>query len=272
MYLTRHLENGKPRWALDSRLLPEDFSLSRLLQVGRDEMMTTLQGQSSTDKAGGRLLAPIDDEQEIWASGVTYITSREARMAESESKDVYKAVYDAERPELFYKASGWRVVGPNREVRLRKDSRWNVPEPELTLLINKEGEVVGYTAGNDMSSRDIEGANPLYLPQAKVYNKSCAIGPGIVLATPDEFRDLNIRITVVRDHRLLFEERTQTSRMKRSYEDLARYLTSELEFPYGVFLMTGTGIVPKYNFTLLPRDEIRIEVGKLTLDNRVAAD
>ena len=159
-------------------------------------------------------------------------------------------MYEAERPELFYKAAGWRVVGPGDAIRVRADSRWNVPEPELTLVINRRGEIVGYSAGNDVSSRDIEGENPLYLPQAKVYNGSCALGPGIHLAGPDELTDVPIGLKIARGGQTVFEGETRTSRMKRNFEDLAAYLYRELDFPRGAFLMTGTGIVPQESFSL----------------------
>jgi 2-dehydro-3-deoxy-D-arabinonate dehydratase len=176
-------------------------------------------------------------------------------------------VYEAERPELFFKAAGWRVVGPGDAIRVRADSRWNVPEPELTLVINRHGEIVGYCAGNDVSSRDIEGENPLYLPQAKVYNGSCALGPGIALAGPNELRDLGIGLKIARGGQTVFEGETRTSRMKRSFEDLAAYLYRELEFPRGAFLMTGTGIVPHESFSLTSGDRVRVEVGELVLEN-----
>jgi len=206
----------------------------------------------------------------VWASGVTYLRSREAREAESTVRDVYARVYDAQRPELFFKATGWRVAGHQAPIRIREDSHWNVPEPELTLVINAHREIVGYCAGNDVSSRDIEGENPLYLPQAKVYNGSCALGPGIVLADVEPLRDLSIGVTVSRAGRAIFQGETRTGQMKRTLDDLVAYLGRELEFPRGVFLMTGTGIVPSSDFSMQGGDVVRITVGSLTLENEVA--
>ena len=226
---------------------------------------------ATDESAAGALLPPIEPSQEVWASGVTYLRSRDARKAESATGDIYQKVYEAERPELFFKAAGWRVVGPGDAIRVRADSRWNVPEPELTLVINRHGEIVGYCAGNDVSSRDIEGENPLYLPQAKVYNGSCALGPGIELADSNSLRDLPIGLKIARGGQTVFEGETRTSRMKRSFEDLAVYLYRELEFPRGAFLMTGTGIVPHESFSLAPGDRVRVEVGDLVLENETRA-
>jgi hypothetical protein len=170
-----------PRWAIDGRLLAEDFQLGRLLNLPAADMWNCLDSAAGGEAPGGTPLAPVETTSEVWAAGVTYLRSRVAREAESTVKDVYAKVYEAERPELFFKAPGWRVAGHGMPIRIRRDSRWNVPEPELTLVVNARGEIVGFCAGNDVSSRDIEGANPLYLPQAKVYNGSCALGPGIIL-------------------------------------------------------------------------------------------
>ncbi len=202
---------------------------------------------------------------------MTYLRSREARTAESESKDVYERVYEAERPELFFKSTGARAVGHGMKVRIRADARWSVPEPELTLVVNARLEIVGFTAGNDMSSRDIEGENPLYLPQAKVYNGSCAVGPGIHLATADESSDVAIAIEIERGGAPVFKGDTRSSKMKRRLPELASYLGRELEFRDGVLLMTGTGIVPPDDFTLRPGDVVRIHVGPLTLENEVGS-
>jgi len=177
MYLTRHESADGPRWALDGRSLAKDFTLARLLRLPAADMPGFLRAMAGTGAASGALLAPIESGGEVWAAGVTYLRSREAREAESTVKDVYSKVYDAARPELFSKAPGWRVVGHGMPIRIRRDSRWNVPEPELTLVVNAHGEIVGFCAGNDVSSRDIEGENPLYLPQAKIYDGSCALGP-----------------------------------------------------------------------------------------------
>ena len=190
------------------------------------------------------LLPPVD-EQEVWAAGVTYEISRDARQEESEDGgDVYARVYGAKRPEIFFKAQGWRVVGPGGKVGIRSDATWSVPEPELAIVFNPALEVVGFTIGNDMSSRDIEGANPLYLPQAKLYTASCALGPGIVLNPSSEWLDATISIAIARDGANAFEGQTHTSRIIRKIDELGQYLGHSYTFPSGVVLMTGTGTVP----------------------------
>jgi 2-dehydro-3-deoxy-D-arabinonate dehydratase len=272
MYLTRHQSANGPRWALDASFLPPAFSLALLLQLPRAGIAEFLQALPRADAAHGALLPPIEAGHEVWAAGVTYLRSREAREVESSAGDVYAKVYDAERPELFFKATGWRVAGHRMPIRVREDSRWNVPEPELTLVVNARREIVGFCAGNDVSSRDIEGDNPLYLPQAKVYDGSCALGPGIVLCGADRLRDLLIQAEVFRAGRSIFTGDTRTSQMKRPLEDLVAYLGKELDFPHGVFLMTGTGIVPPQAFTLEPGDLVRIAIGSLTLENEVATE
>lgn len=216
----------------------------------------------SAAPARSELLPPIGN-QEVWAAGVTYFRSRDARMEESKDSgggDFYAKVYDAERPELFFKAPPYRVVGPDAPVRIRRDAKWNVPEPELTLVINNRGSIVGYTVGNDMSSRDIEGENPLYLPQAKVYDGSCAIGPCVYLSDQPLAQDTEIKISIYRDHNAIFHDKTQISRIKRSLSELAGYLYRETSFPYGCLLMTGTGIVPPTDLTLHHGDEIEISI------------
>jgi 2-dehydro-3-deoxy-D-arabinonate dehydratase len=218
-----------------------------------------------------RLLPPLD-EQEVWAAGVTYKRSREARERESAgAARFYDLVYNAERPELFFKATPRRVVGPGAAVRIRADSRWNVPEPELALVVSPQMKIVGYTIGNDMSSRDIEGENPLYLPQAKVYDGSCSLGPVITLASampPPE--QVTIRLTITRSDAVVFDGSTGLSAMKRSFEDLVSWLGRENSFPNGVALLTGTGIVPPDHFTLEHGDDIAIDItGIGTLRNRV---
>ena len=269
MILTRHLTADGPRWAIDDSFLPPSFTLAHLLQLPRAGGADFLQALPRTGAASGTLLPPIEAEHEVWAAGVTYLRSREARENESSAKDVYSRVYEAARPELFFKATGWRVAGHRMPIRIREDSRWNVPEPELTLVINAHGEIVGFSAGNDVSSRDIEGENPLYLPQAKVYNGSCALGPGIVLAEADDLRDLTIRLEVIRAGRSIFTGDTRTGQMKRPFEELVAYLGRELHFPRGVFLMTGTGIVPPQEFSMARGDLARVTVGSLTLENEV---
>lgn len=254
---------------MDGQFLPADFKLSSWLQQPAAEALDSLSKSQPLGVAEGPLLAPIEESQEVWASGVTYLSSRMAREAESESKDVYQKVYQADRPELFFKSVGWRVAGAGQAIRARADSRWDVPEPELTLLVNAAGAILGYTVGNDVSSRSIEGENPLYLPQAKVYDGSCALGPGIRIAGVDLLRDLPIRLQIYRDGELAFEGDTRTSQIKRRLEDLAAYLFRELSQPEGAFLMTGTGIVPSEAFTLQSGDRVLIDIDGLVLENPV---
>lgn len=221
------------------------------------------------------LKAPIGN-QEVWASGVTYLRSREARMEESKDAgggDFYARVYEAERPELFFKAPAYRTVGSGEPIRIRKDSKWNVPEPELTLFICSGGTIEGYTIGNDMSSRDIEGENPLYLPQAKSYDGSAAIGPCLYVPNEPIHADTNISIEILRKEREVFSGEISINRMKRKHTELVSYLFRELTFPYGTYLMTGTGIVPPDSFTLEINDEIRISIDQIgTLINRINAN
>ncbi|MFM1877898.1 MAG: hypothetical protein RLZZ241_764 [Bacteroidota bacterium] len=210
----------------------------------------------------GTLLAPIG-KQEVWASGVTYWRSRSARMEESKDSGgstFYDKVYEAERPELFFKSAAFRVVPHQKPVRIRKDSIWNVPEPELTLVFNPQGEIIGYTIGNDMSSRAIEGENPLYLPQAKTYNGSCALGPCIYFTDKPFPPETEIELEIVRTGQCAFSGTVAVSQIRRKFEELGEFLFRELSFPYGCFLMTGTGIVPPNNFTLQAGDEIRIKI------------
>jgi 2-dehydro-3-deoxy-D-arabinonate dehydratase len=218
------------------------------------------------------ILPPIVS-QEVWAAGVTYFRSRKARMEESKDAgggDFYDRVYAAERPELFFKAAGRSVIGPGKPVRIRRDAKWSVPEPELTLLINPEGTIVGCTIGNDMSSRDIEGENPLYLPQAKVYDGSCALGPCVLLGGPPS-RDTAINLEIVRQGSIAFAGSTTLAELKRDPEELVKFLFRENSFHEGVFLMTGTGIVPGDDFTLASSDVIRIGIDGIgTLENFVA--
>ena len=218
------------------------------------------------------LIAPIG-AQEIWAAGVTYLRSREARMEESKDAgggDFYAKVYEADRPELFFKATAYRTVGSGDVVRIRKDSQWNVPEPELTLFICSQGTIEGYTIGNDMSSRDIEGENPLYLPQAKSYNASAAIGPCLYVSEAPIHPDSLIRLEIQRQTELIFSGEISINRMKRKHEELVEYLFRETSFPNGVYLMTGTGIVPPDHFTLKPGDEVKISIENIgTLVNTV---
>ena len=271
MYLTRHTTPNDSQWASDGNFLPRGLTLSSLLALPSAAMHAALAAMPKGEAATGDPLTPVEPNIEVWGSGVTYLRSRDARKAESAtSADVYQNVYEAERPEIFFKSIGWRVVGSGEAVRIRADSKWNVPEPELTLVINAHGEIVGYSIGNDMSSRDIEGENPLYLPQAKTYTGSCAVGPGIRLIKPQDMADLTIQLQIERDAQMAFVGDTSTSKMKRSFQDLADYLCRELEFPNGVFLMTGTGVVPGEDFTLASGDIIHVSIGGKTLTNRVA--
>ncbi|MEX0320920.1 MAG: fumarylacetoacetate hydrolase family protein [Puniceicoccaceae bacterium] len=265
MYLTKHRTKDGPRWALDGKFLNESKTLQDLSHLSPEQLTEN----TSDEPASGSLLAPVEANQEVWAAGVTYLSSRLAREAESESADVYQKVYVADRPELFFKANGPRVAGPGDKIRIRQDSSWNVPEPELTLAINSAGQVYGYTIGNDVSSRSIEGANPLYLPQAKVYNGSCAIGPGICLCSVESMSELPIRLKVSRDGLTIFESETSTNQIKRSLDELVEYLFRELDFPYGCFLMTGTGIIPTDDFTLQAGDLVTIAIGDHVLENLV---
>jgi 2-dehydro-3-deoxy-D-arabinonate dehydratase len=209
-----------------------------------------------------RIVAPLVS-QEVWAAGVTYYRSRTARMAESQDAggdSFYDRVYNAERPELFFKATPHRVAGPNSGVRIRKDSRWNVPEPELALVITKAGKIVGYTIGNDMSSRDIEGENPLYLPQAKVYDRSCALGPCVLVTNEMLDSSTEIRLDIHRQDEMVFKGSTTLAQLKRTPKTLVEFLYRDNSFPQGCILLTGTGIVPPDNFTLERGDEIRITI------------
>jgi 2-dehydro-3-deoxy-D-arabinonate dehydratase len=228
------------------------------------------QAPASFDPAS--VLAPVVS-QEVWAAGVTYYRSRNARMEESKDArggDFYDRVYRAERPELFFKATGRRVVGPGGAVRIRSDANWSVPEPELTLLINPAGRILGYTVGNDMSSRDIEGENPLYLPQAKLYDGSCALGPCVLLSSETLSQTTTIQLEIARLGKTVFAASTTLAELKRKPEELAKFLFRDNSFPQGVFLMTGTGIVPGDDFTLAAGDAIRIAIDGIgTLENYV---
>jgi len=220
-----------------------------------------------------QLCAPVE-RQEIWAAGVTYLRSKTARMEESDfSANAYDKVYAAERPELFFKALAEKVVAPGETVGIRRDAKWNVPEPELALVLNSRGKVVGYTIGNDMSSRDIEGENLLYLPQAKIYTGSCALGPWIRLgATEAEAREWKIRLEIRRNGTSAFTGETSVGQIKRRFNELADYLFRSQVFPHGAVLLTGTGIVPPDTFTLQETDEIEIEISGIGwLRNNVAA-
>lgn len=227
-------------------------------------------GASASEPAA--LLAPMES-QEIWAAGVTYYRSRTARMAESHDAgggDFYDRVYTAERPELFMKGTPHRVAAPGTAVRIRRDSRWNVPEPELTLLVAPGGKIIGYTAGNDMSSRDIEGENPLYVPQAKIYDRSSAVGPAILVTRETPPPSTTIRLKITRGAAVMFDDATSLKELKRKPEELVAYLYREASFPNGVFLMTGTCLVPPDSFTLHAGDRVDITIDGIgTLTNTV---
>jgi 2-dehydro-3-deoxy-D-arabinonate dehydratase len=216
-----------------------------------------------------RLLAPVD-EQEVWAAGVTYLRSRDARLEESGGAAIYDLVYEAERPELFFKSPGWRVVSPGDAIAIRADSSWNLPEPELAAVVNSRREIVGYTVGDDVSSRSIEGENALYLPQAKVYTRSCALGPGIVPAWQLDPAALEIELEVLRDGRIVERQACAVGQMKRSIPELVDWLFRALEFPVGAILMTGTGAVPGPEFSLRAGDSVAISIAGIgTLRNEV---
>lgn len=254
----------------------------RLRDCGFDDLFTHehparwLQDQLTNGSpvlAAEQWLPPIGS-QEVWAAGVTYLRSRDARMDEARQSGgdtFYDRVYAAERPEIFFKATPHRVAGDRAEVRIRGDSQWNVPEPEVALAINRAGTIFGYTIGNDMSSREIEGENPLYLPQAKVYRGCCALGPGLVVREPLPAATV-IRLEIRRKQMMVFSGETSLARMKRTFPELAQWLCREDVFPKGCYLLTGTGIVPPNDFTLAPDDEICIHVDGLgTLRNTVSA-
>jgi 2-dehydro-3-deoxy-D-arabinonate dehydratase len=247
--------------------------------INRDDVQEWLNARISRMAAlanapDAKRLRPTIGSQEVWAAGVTYYRSRTARMEEAKSAgggDFYDRVYDAERPELFFKATPHRVRGHGEAVRIRGDAKWNVPEPELALVVTSKGTIVGYTIGNDMSSRDIEGENPLYLPQAKVYDGSCALGPAVLLTRDPLPSTTEIRLAIRRDGQEAFTGTTSLSAMKRTPQELVGFLFRDNSFPTGCVLLTGTGVVPPDAFTLKAGDEIAIEIGPIgTLINQVA--
>ncbi len=259
-----------PLTSLDTLFTHDDLHGYLQSIIEKSEGMDLL--VSEIDLESAKILAPIEN-QEVWAAGVTYYRSRSARMEESKSAgggDFYDRVYSAERPELFFKSTASRVAGPGSHVRIRSDAKRNVPEPELTLLINQHGHIIGYTVGNDMSSRDIEGENPLYLPQAKVYDRSCALGP-CILVTPEPLPATTpIRLEILRKGAAAFSAGTTLAELKRTPVSLVEYLFRDNSFPAGTFLMTGTGIVPPDSFTLASGDSIRITIDPIgTLENQV---
>jgi 2-dehydro-3-deoxy-D-arabinonate dehydratase len=242
------------------RLRQLDESLDELLCLPRAEMTSAIERATvEIDPAGCTLLPPAES-QEVWACGVTYLRSRAARMEESGSSDVYAKVYAAERPELFFKAAGWRVVGHGGEIGVRPDSTWSVREPELAVLSNSRGDVVGYACANDMSSRSIEGENPLYLPQAKVYDRSCSIGPVAVLAWEADPSHAQIRMAVTRDGRDVFAGLANVSDMVRDPAELVAVVHSAYPLPHGAWVLTGTSLVPPFPYTAQAGDVVAIEI------------
>ena len=267
-------------------LIAEEHTVIDLTDAGVDRMKALIERADLADELvrlvearlpdhpldSVRLLTPVEG-QEVWAAGVTYLRSKHARMVESEfSASAYDRVYDAARPEIFFKSLPDKVVSPGEAVGIRRDARWNVPEPELALAINSSGAVVGYTIGNDMSSRDIEGENLLYLPQAKIYTASCALGPWIVVGhTEDDARQWSIQLEIRRGAELVFTGETRAGQIKRPFTELVDYLFRSQTFPNGAFLLTGAGIVPPDSFTLEAHDRVRITISGIgTLENPVA--
>ena|ERR1700754_1661461 len=267
------LEHNNAAYIIDDEwdsLINRDNLAGYLQQISADT--TAVSDEVKAEFLNGDLLAPIGS-QEVWAAGVTYLKSRDARMEESETSggaSLYDKVYDAPRPELFFKAIAHRVAGPGQEVYIRKDSEWNVPEPELTLFINSKGAIQGYTVGNDMSSRSIEGENALYLPQAKIYERSAALGPCLLVAPTPIDTESVIKMIIKRNDEIVYEDATTVSRIKRSFTELAGYLYSECDFPVGCFLMTGTCLVPPATFTLQKGDVVEITIDGIgTLINTI---
>ena len=253
-----------------------DLSIDELLQDASPvaRLRALAAAAPEADAWTPQVLLPPIGSQEVWAAGVTYYRSRDARMdeaRESGGATFYDRVYEAERPELFFKSTPARVIAPGGQVRIRKDATWSVPEPELVLVIDARGKIVGYTVGNDMSSRDIEGENPLYLPQAKVYDGSCAFGPGILFTEDPLSSTTAIRLVIRRGGAAVFEGETTTGQIKRGFDELAGWLYRETSFPVGAYLFTGTGIVPPDAFTLASGDEVAITIDGIgTLTNTVA--
>jgi 2-dehydro-3-deoxy-D-arabinonate dehydratase len=274
--------HGRPRVGL----LRDDATVLDLSAEGIDRLTSLFEFEGLTAQletlasqnlprlplADVRLLAPVE-QQEVWAVGVTYLRSKKARMEESDfSATAYDKVYEADRPELFFKSLPEKVVGPRDAVGIRRDARWNVPEPELAFMLNSRGHIVGFTVGNDMSSRDIEGENLLYLPQAKIYEASCALGPCVTVGvTEAEARTWSIRLAIERGGAAVFQGETSVGQIKRAFSGLVEYLFRSQKFPHGAILLTGTGIVPPDGFTLAVGDVIKITISGIgTLENHVA--
>lgn len=237
------------------------------------KMIEKIKNLSPAQNNSNHILAPVGNKQELWACGVTYLRSKIGRQEESKDAgggDFYARVYEAERPEVFFKANPHRIVGPNDKVRIRKDSTWDVPEPELTLVVTSSGKIIGYTIGNDMSSRSIEGENPLYLPQAKTYDGCAAIGPCIYVTDEPLDRSATIRLEINRSNKRVFEGSIAISQVKRSFEELVSFVFRECSFPHGCLIMTGTGIVPEHDFSLRSGDKIKISIDGIgCLENKV---
>ena len=263
------IENGSGFYLLENedwdKFINDDHLVSKVKERIKDLQPSTAQVSD--------VLPPIGSRQELWACGVTYLRSRIGR--QEESKDAgggafYAKVYEAARPEVFFKANPNRIVGPNEKVRIRKDSTWDVPEPELTLVVTSSGKIIGYTIGNDMSSRSIEGENPLYLPQAKTYDACAAVGPCIFVTDEPIDRNTKVGLTINRNQRTVYEGSVALSQMKRTPEELVSFVFRECSFPSGCLIMTGTGIVPGHDFTLKSGDEIKISIDGIgTLVNEV---
>jgi len=265
------IENGEKFYSVKNEGWDEWINDDNVIEKAKKITSTAVAGGNELIK---NVLAPIGSNQELWACGVTYLRSKIGRQEESKEAgggDFYARVYEAERPEVFFKSTPHRVVGPNEKVRIRKDSSWDVPEPELTLVVTSSGKIIGYTIGNDMSSRSIEGENPLYLPQAKTYDACAAVGPCIYITDEPLDRNTTIRLEINRNNKTGFEGSITISQIKRSFEELVSFVYRECSFPHGCLIMTGTGIVPGNDFTLKTGDEIKISIDGIgTLANEVA--
>jgi 2-dehydro-3-deoxy-D-arabinonate dehydratase len=240
-----------------------NHSLTDLLSMGMQEARSIIEAANTSVEAPAHLVAPIDSHQEVWACGVTYLRSKVGRMEESDVPDLYSRVYEAERPEIFYKSIGWRVISNGEPVGIRRDSGWDVPEAEVVLVVNSQQEIFGYTIGNDMSSRSIEGENTLYLPQAKSYEKSCTIGSFIIPSWEIAEAVFPYTLKIERDGVEVFSESSSSAQMKRGFTELVDWFFRTLPMPSGAMLFTGTGIVPSADFTLHEGDVVKIDGGVL---------
>jgi 2-dehydro-3-deoxy-D-arabinonate dehydratase len=262
--LQQVLDRGRPRWLFrgerGTRAVP--IGLAGLLSMPLAAARAVLDAAPETEPSHSAVVVAPVDEQEIWAAGVTYARSRDERMAESRDPTVYDRIYEAARPELFFKAPAARVVTSGDAIGIRADSAWNVPEAELGVVVNRHGEIFGYVVGNDVSSRSIEGDNPLYLPQAKCYDRSCALGPSIVPAWLVD-GPFDISLAIVRAGTAVFEGRTSSTAMARPIGELVGWLTAALALPNGAVLLTGTGIVPAEDITLEPGDVVTIDIPRV---------